>query len=77
VFGNPDAFRPKEHAARNLVYGAGIHVCPGRPLATLELIVAVQTLLGMTARLELTAGAEYVRETYPLGGWSKMPVRLG
>jgi len=56
-------------------YGAGIHVCPGRPLVTLELIVAVQTLLGTTARLEL-AGAEPVPETYPLGGWRKMPVRL-
>ena len=76
VFGNPDAYRPEEHAAYNLVYGTGIHVCPGRPLATLELIVAVQTLLGMTARLELAAGAESVREVYPLGGWQKMPVRL-
>ena len=76
VFGNPDAYRPEEHAAYNLVYGTGIHVCPGRPLATLELIVAVQTLLGMTARLELAADAELVRETYPLGGWRQMPVRL-
>lgn len=76
VFGNPDAYRPEEHAAYNLVYGTGIHVCPGRPLATLELIVAVQTLLGMTARLELAADAEPARETYPLGGWRRMPVRL-
>ena len=76
VFGNPDAYRPEEHAAYNLVYGTGIHVCPGRPLATLELIVAVQTLLGMTVRLELAAEAEPIRERYPLGGWRRMPVRL-
>jgi cytochrome P450 len=76
VFGNPDDYRPEEHAAYNLVYGTGIHVCPGRPLATLELIVAAETLLGMTARLELAADAEPVRETYPLGGWRQMPVRL-
>jgi cytochrome P450 len=77
VFGDdPDAYRPEEHAPHNLVYGAGIHECPGRPLATLELVVAVQTLLGVTAGVELAGDAEPVRETYPLGGWRRVPVRL-
>ena len=76
VFGNSDAFRPEEHAAHNLVYGAGIHVCPGRPLATLELVVTVQTLLAMTTHLELAPGAELIRETYPLGGWRRVPMHL-
>jgi cytochrome P450 len=76
VFGDPDAYRPEENAPHNLVYGTGIHACPGRPLATLELIVAVQTLLDSTMRVELAAGAEPARETYPLGGWRRVPVRL-
>lgn len=76
VFGDPDAYRPEEHAPHNLVYGTGIHVCPGRPLATLELVVAVQTLLSVTARVELADDAGPVRETYPLGGWRRLPVRL-
>ena len=76
VFGDPDAYRPPENASRNLVYGTGIHVCPGRPLATLELVVAIQELLSVTARVELAAGAMPVRETYPLGGWRHLPVRL-
>jgi hypothetical protein len=76
VFGDLDAYRPEEHAAHNLVYGTGIHVCPGRPLATLELVVAVQTLLDITACVELAAHAEPVRETYPLGGWRRILVRL-
>lgn len=76
VFGDPDAYRPEEHAPRNLVYGTGIHVCPGRPLATLELVVAIQALLSVTARVELAADAVPVRETYPLGGWRRLPVRL-
>jgi cytochrome P450 len=76
VFGDPDAYRPDEHAPHNLVYGTGIHVCPGRPLATLELVVAVQTLLSVTARFELAADSQPVRETYPLGGWRRVPVRL-
>jgi cytochrome P450 len=76
VFGDPDAYRPEEHARYNLVYGTGIHECPGRPLATLELIVATQTLLGATARVELATDGEPARETYPLGGWRRVPVRL-
>jgi cytochrome P450 len=76
VFGDPDAYRPVEHAPHNLVYGTGIHACPGRPLATLELAVAVQTLLSETAHVELATDATPVRETYPLGGWRRLPVRL-
>ena len=76
VFGDPNSYRPEEHAANNVVYGAGIHVCPGRPLATLELVVAVQTLLSMTARFELAADVEPIRETYPLGGWRRVPLLL-
>lgn len=76
VFADPDAYRPEQHARHNLVYGTGIHVCPGRPLATLELVVAVQTLLVMTARVELSEESEPVRETYPLGGWRRVPLRL-
>ena len=76
VFADPNAYRPEEHAADNLVYGTGIHVCPGRPLATLELVVAVQTLLGMTTRFELAVDEAPIRETYPLGGWRCVPLRL-
>ena len=76
VFGDPDEYRPHEHAAHNLVYGTGPHVCPGRPLATLELVVTVEALLGATAAVELSADAQPIRETYPLGGWRHLPVRL-
>ena len=76
VFASPDAYRPREHAAHNLVYGTGVHACPGRPLATLELVVAVQTILAMTDAVALSTDAQPVRETYPLGGWRHVPVRL-
>ena len=76
VFGDPDAYRPDEHAAHNLVYGTGIHACPGRPLATLELVVAVETLLALTSRVELAPGAVLERETYPVGGWRRLPIHL-
>lgn len=76
VFGDPDAYRPREHAPNNLVYGAGVHVCPGRPLATLELAVAVETLLHFTSSVELASDTAAERETYPVGGWRRLPVRL-
>jgi cytochrome P450 len=76
VFGDPDAFRPAEHAAHNLVYGTGIHVCPGRPLATLELVVATRALLEATTGVALATDAAPERETYPVGGWRRLPVRL-
>ncbi len=76
VFGDPDGFRPEHNAPHNLVYGTGIHACPGRPLATLELVVAAETLLETTTRIELAGEVAAERETYPLGGWRRVPVRL-
>ena len=58
------------------LYGVGIHACPGRPLATMELVVAVRALLQATPGIEPAPGVEPVRETYPLGGWRRVPVRL-
>jgi cytochrome P450 len=76
VFGDPDAYRPERNAPHNLVYGAGIHACPGRPLATMELVVAVRSLLQATKSIEPAPDVAPVRETYPLGGWRRVPVRL-
>lgn len=76
VFGDPDVYRPERNAPHNVVYGVGIHACPGRPLATMELIVAVRSLLQATPGIDPASDAAPVRETYPLGGWRRLPVRL-
>lgn len=76
VFGDPEAYQPERNAPNNLVYGVGIHACPGRPLATMELVVAVRALLQATPNIEPAPDVEPVRETYPLGGWRQVPVRL-
>jgi cytochrome P450 len=76
VFADPAAYRPERNAPHNLVYGVGIHACPGRPLATMELVVAVRALLQATPGIEPASDAAPVRETYPLGGWRRVPVRL-
>lgn len=76
VFGDPDAFRPVENAAHNLVYGIGPHVCPGRRLATLEIRILVEELLTATGGLEPDPGRAPVRARPPQGGFDAVPVRL-
>lgn len=75
VFGDPDAFAPDAHAAENLVYGTGPHVCPGRGLATLELRVLVRALLA-AGTVELDAQQPAVREQAPVAGFRTVPVRV-
>lgn len=50
VFEEPEAFRLDRDPAANLLYGAGIHVCPGAPLAHMELRVAMEELLASRPR---------------------------
>lgn len=75
AFDDPGAYDPEGHADRNLVYGTGPHVCPGRPLATLELRVLVRRLL--RAGTVVHDGARPAeRETAPLAGFRTVPVRV-
>lgn len=76
VTGDPDAFRPEKNAPRNLVYGAGPHVCPGRALATLEIRVMIEELLDATAGLEPDPDLSPVRASPPQGGFRAVPLRL-
>jgi cytochrome P450 len=76
VFGDPDALRLDREPGLNLLYGAGIHACPGAPLARLELRVLMEELLGHTRALSPVAGRPAIRARYPAGGFSSVPVRL-
>ena len=76
VFGK-NGFAPEAHAAANLVYGIGKHVCPGRLLATWQLRIATQALLTYFKDLQLAADLPLEREQPPLGGYSNVPVVLG
>ena len=75
VFGDND-FDPQKHAAANVVYGIGKHVCPGRLLATWQLRIATQALLAHFTDITLAAGFSLEREQPPLGGYSHVPVVL-
>lgn len=73
VFG-ADVFDPAGHRADNLVYGVGRHVCPGRPLATIQLRALVRALLSGTSGISLDPDAEPEREVSPVGGYRHVPV---
>lgn len=73
AFEHPREFRWDRDPTLNLLYGAGIHACPGAPLARLELRVLMEELL---ASIELAPSAHKhpVRALYPTGGFSACPV---
>lgn len=76
VFGNPDELRLDRDPALNLLYGAGIHVCPGAPLARLELRIGMEALLANTRVIAPVPGKTPVRATYPASGFSSLPLRI-
>ena len=76
VFGDPDELRLDRPPADNLLYGAGIHVCPGAPLARLELRVLTEELLRRTRSIELDPDREPQLAAYPASGFTALSVRV-
>jgi cytochrome P450 len=76
VFGDPDEFRLDRDPALNLLYGAGIHVCPGAPLARLELRVVMEELLCATREIARLPGKAPVKAAYPASGFASLPLRI-
>ncbi|HJV62884.1 MAG TPA: cytochrome P450 [Albitalea sp.] len=76
AFEDAQAFRLDRDPARNLLYGAGIHVCPGAPLARMELRVVMEELLARTRHIEPLAEHRPDRAVYPSSGFSTLMLRL-
>ncbi|MCL4746575.1 MAG: cytochrome P450 [Burkholderiaceae bacterium] len=76
VFDDPQAFRLDRDPAANLLYGAGIHFCPGAPLARLELRVALEELLARSAQIEPIAQRPPTRAPYPAIGLATLALRI-
>jgi cytochrome P450 len=74
AFGDPDAFDPARNQARNLLYGAGIHVCPGALLARLELRLIIGAVLRRTRRIVMLRGKPPQRAVYPGSGFTRLPL---
>ncbi|MEO8519857.1 MAG: cytochrome P450 [Acidobacteriota bacterium] len=72
AFADADQYRPDRDPADNLLYGAGIHVCPGAPLARLELRVMTEVLLAATASMALLSDRPARHAVYPAGGYASL-----
>lgn len=76
AFENPEAFQLDRNPAANLLYGAGIHVCPGAPLARMELLVAMEELLAHTTWIDPIPDRPPSGAVYPASGFATLPLRL-
>ncbi|MEO8178884.1 MAG: cytochrome P450 [Deltaproteobacteria bacterium] len=76
VFESPQEVRLERDARQNLLYGAGIHVCPGAPLARLELQIAMAELLRCSGQIELSGETPGQPATYPANGWLSLALKL-
>lgn len=76
AFTDPQSFQLERDASANLLWGAGIHVCPGAPLARMELRVAVHALLGGTTGINPIAQRAPTSAVYPASGFATLPLHI-
>lgn len=76
VFENPDEVRLDRDPADNLLYGAGIHVCPGAGLARMELRVVLEELLARTSAIQPDPDRPAVPAAYPASGFRALHLRI-
>ncbi len=76
VFEKADQFVLDRDQSENLLYGAGLHVCPGEALARMELVVVIRCLLQYSQNLTLLADQPAQMAKYPMSGYATLPVML-
>lgn len=76
VFPHPDKFSLERDPADNLLYGAGIHVCPGKLLAQTERILLIRELLVNSSSIRLADPDFCIPASYPASGYQAVPVRI-
>jgi len=77
VFEAPETFRLDRDPGPNLLYGAGIHVCPGAGLARMELQELCKELLRSTTDIALQPEHPPVFATYPATGFASLSLCFG
>jgi cytochrome P450 len=75
AFDDPNAVKIERSTDAGLVWGQGIHLCPGAPLARLEMRVALEELLSRTKRIEI-AGDAPRRAVYSSNGLAALLLRV-
>ena len=75
VFAEPAKMRLDRNPADNLLYGAGLHACPGAPLSRLTLRVLVEELL-RSWRIQPATTIVPVNAFYPAAGFQILGARF-
>lgn len=75
VFDDPNILNVDRNVDEGLVWGQGIHLCQGAPLAKLEMKVVLEELLSRTKSFEL-ASTEQSRAVYPSNGFAALKLRF-
>lgn len=75
VFDAPRSVQLDRDQEANLLWGRGIHVCPGAALARLEMRIAITTLLSISSEIEMGSTTP-TRLSYPENGWASLPLKL-
>ena len=71
VFGTNNSYAPERNKVNNLLYGAGLHQCPGAPLARMELTMLIEQLLLKTKKWTKTEKLP-ITATFPAGGFKQL-----
>lgn len=74
VFEDAEQFRWGRDHSQNLLYGAGIHYCPGAGLARMELKAVITALLDVSSDIE--SAGETTAAHYPGSGYATLPIRM-
>lgn len=75
IFNDPEVINLERRTDAGLVWGQGIHICLGAPLARIEMRVALEEVLSRTKCLELVDPAPR-RAVYPSNGLETLHLRL-
>jgi cytochrome P450 len=73
-FRDPDKFDIRRRLSQSVVFGHGIHMCLGAPLARLELRVALEEVLDRFPRWEIDMTEATRSRSSTVRGWDTMPV---
>ncbi len=76
VFADPQTFRWDRDQSNNLLYGAGVHACPGAPLARLQMRVVLEELLRRTEAFGPMTTQGPTPAVYPVCGFSYLPLEI-
>lgn len=74
VFEEPEAVRLARDQRDSLLFGTGIHACPGADLARLEFRVALEELFAGCPQFELDEERPPKHARYPVNGYRELPL---